>query len=110
MIIAVMDDIEAYGQLRERTSERPLATTMASPPVVLAPPRRRRAHWLRNITLIVFAYLAIAAVTLVQPFAVPLTDVRLSALRLPFVCRSVPVAACHRPAHLIVLFLYLNPL
>ncbi len=79
MIIAVMDDIEAYGQLRERTSERPLATTMASPPVVLAPPRRRRSHWLRNITLIVFAYLAIAAVTLVQPFAVPLTDVRLSA-------------------------------
>jgi LCP family protein required for cell wall assembly len=74
MIQVVMDDFEAYGQLRER----PIPSAPFSPPLVLVPPKRRRSHWLRNILLIAFAYLGIAAVTMVQPVAVPMTDVRLS--------------------------------
>ena len=70
-----MDDYEAYGQLRER----PVATALPAPPEVLAPPRRRRSHWLRNIVLVLFAYFAVAVVTMVQPVAVPLTGIRLSA-------------------------------
>lgn len=80
----VMDDYEAYGQLRDAPAgrARPAAGAKAAPPEVLAPPsapRRRRSHWLRNITLIVLAYFAIAVVTMVQPFAVPFTSLRLSA-------------------------------
>jgi LCP family protein required for cell wall assembly len=68
-----MDDIEAYGQLRQR----PLAPT-AAPPEVLAPPRRRRSHWLRNVLFLVSAYLALAVATTVQPIGVPFTSTRLA--------------------------------
>ena len=61
-----MDDIEAYGQLRERQLP-------ASPPLtpeIEAPPKKKRRHWLRNIVLLAVAYLLIAAVTTVQPLPV----------------------------------------
>lgn len=75
---AVMDDFEAYGQLRQR----PLVVgAPAPPPIELAPPPRKRSHWLRNSIAIILAYFVLAAATLVQPLAIPFTDVRLA---LPF--------------------------
>src|ERR1700674_5584677 len=76
-----MEDFEAYGQLRDR----PLRAGPGGPavpggtPQVLAPPRRRkRAHWLRNIILLIFAYFALAVATTVQPLPVPLLSTRVS--------------------------------
>lgn len=84
-----MDDIEAYGQL----AEHPFPTTPApaAPPTrrqrgaaplpepVAAPvPKRRRSHWLRNIILLAFAYVALALFTMVQPIAVPSTGIKLA--------------------------------
>ena len=69
----VMEDIEAYGQLRDRPG--PPAGT---PPQVLAPRRPRRSHWLRNAVLLVLAYFVLAIGTTVQPIAVPFTSARVS--------------------------------
>jgi len=88
IMAAVMEDFEAYGQLRDRP--RPLAATPdargragappASPSETQAlPRRRRRSHWLRNTTLILLAYLFVAVATALQPIAVPFTAARLSA-------------------------------
>ena len=63
-----MEDIEAYGQLQDRTIPAipaPLPEHAAPPP-----PRRKRAHWLRNIILLAAAYVALAVVTAVQPIAI----------------------------------------
>ncbi len=73
-----MDDFEAYGLLRRRPQD---VGAVALPPIELAPPRRKRSHWLRNSILAVVAYLLLAAATVVQPLAIPFTDVRLA---LPF--------------------------
>lgn len=73
-----MDDFEAYGLLRRRPQD---VGAVALPPLEMAPPRRRRSHWLRNGVLAVIAYLMLAVATLVQPLAIPFTDVRLA---LPF--------------------------
>jgi LCP family protein required for cell wall assembly len=83
----VMEDFEAYGQLRERTI--PLRPGDAPPPRGKAPvlatpaaaPRKRRAHWLRNSLLLIVGYFVLAVVTTVQPLAVPFTSLRLA---LPF--------------------------
>lgn len=76
-----MDDIEAYGQLRERPLHAAPGSVAApgTPPQVLAPPRRRkRSHWLRNIILLVAAYFVLAIGTTVQPLPLPLTSARVS--------------------------------
>ena len=83
-----MDDIEAFGQLRdhphakqagsqERASqvEAPLPGARPVPP----PRRVRRPHWVRNIFLLIVAYFAFAALTTVQPLPVPGADYRLAA-------------------------------
>ena len=78
----VMEDFEAYGQLRDRPLPPDPGShgPPAAPPVRLdAPPRRRRrSHWLRNTIVIVFAYLVLAAGTTVQPLPVPFTSMRVS--------------------------------
>jgi LCP family protein required for cell wall assembly len=87
---AVMEDFEAYGQLRDRpraTQAAPGARQRATPltgaqaptPEVLAPPKKRRSHWLRNILLLVFGYLFVAVLTTVQPLPVPFTGMRVAA-------------------------------
>ncbi|HYM14972.1 MAG TPA: LCP family protein [Dehalococcoidia bacterium] len=68
-----MDDIEAYGQLRERP-----AGAAAAPPQVLTPRRQRRSHWLRNVLLLTIAYLILAVGTTVQPIGLPFTSARVS--------------------------------
>jgi LCP family protein required for cell wall assembly len=68
-----MDDIEAYGQLRERPS-----TPASAPPVVLAPPKPRRSHWVRNGLLLVVAYLVLTVGTTIQPIGVPFLSARIS--------------------------------
>ena len=73
MISAVMEDLEAYGQLRDR----PAPERSPAPPEILSPPRRR-SHKLRNVLLLVFAYLGLAVATTVQPLALPFTSFRLS--------------------------------
>ncbi|MDP9237703.1 MAG: LCP family protein [Chloroflexota bacterium] len=74
MIVAVMDDFEAYGQLRDRPK---LAAQDAAPPQTLTP-RRKRSHWLRNLVLLALAYAALAVLTTLQPIAVPIVGARLS--------------------------------
>ena len=79
----VMEDFEAYGQLRDRPIPlRPPAgargAEIGAPPGVLAPPRRKRSHWLRNLLLLGFAYVALAIATTVQPLPVPLTSLRVA--------------------------------
>jgi LCP family protein required for cell wall assembly len=74
MISAVMEDFEAFGQLRDR----PAPPAGGAPPQVLAPPRRKRSHPFRNLVLLVFAYFALAVATTVQPIALPLTPTRIS--------------------------------
>jgi LCP family protein required for cell wall assembly len=87
MMPAVMEDFEAYGQLRDRPRANPQAPGVrprrpASPtgtvPDVLPPPPKR-SHWLRNSLLLVFGYLAVAVMTAVQPLPVPFTGLRLAA-------------------------------
>jgi len=68
-----MDDIEAYGQLREQPP-----TPAAAPPLVTAPPRPRRSHWVRNGVLLVIAYLVLAVGTTIQPIGIPFLSVRVS--------------------------------
>lgn len=80
-----MDDIEAYGQLRERPlstpqpqrGRRPRTGEEPAPEPVLAPPRKR-SRWLRNIALAVVAYLLVSACTTVQPMPVPFTGMRVA--------------------------------
>ena len=71
-----MEDFEAYGQLRDR----PRGTQQATPalPQVLAPPRPKRSHWLRNLVLLTAAYVALAVGTTVQPLPIPFTSVHAS--------------------------------
>ena len=71
-----MEDFEAYGQLRDR----PRGTQQAAPalPQVLAPPRPKRSHWLRNLVLLAAAYVALAVGTTVQPLPIPFTSVHAS--------------------------------
>ncbi len=72
MMARVMEDIEAYGQLRERP-----VPGSPRPPLPIPPPRRKkRSHWLRNIILLAVAYLLAAVVTAVQP--IPVASARLS--------------------------------
>ncbi len=71
-----MEDFEAYGQLRDRPRAMPAP---GAPPRVLAPPRRRRSHWLRNLVLVAMAYPVLAVGTTVQPLPVPFTSVHASA-------------------------------
>ena len=76
-----MEDYEAYGQLRDRALPGAPGSIPApgAPPVVLAPPRRRkRSHWLRNTILLIGAYFALAIATTVQPLPVPLTSIHAS--------------------------------
>lgn len=80
----VMEDFEAYGQLRDRPIPlRPRAgargAEVVAPPEVLAPPRRRRrSHWLRNLLLLAFTYVTLAVATTVQPLPVPMTSLRVA--------------------------------
>jgi LCP family protein required for cell wall assembly len=86
-MLAVMEDFEAYGQLQERPRAvsppkraRPRGTTLAAgDPDVQPVPRKRRSHLLRNVVLLLFAYLLVAAVTTVQPLPVPFTGLRVAA-------------------------------
>jgi LCP family protein required for cell wall assembly len=75
MIVAVMEDFEAYGQLRDRPRGMPPS---GAPPQVLAPPRRKRSHWLRNLVLLATAYMVLAVGTTVQPLPIPFTSVHAS--------------------------------
>ena len=90
MILTVMDDYEAYGQLRDRgrppvvpASEPQLGGKPGRPPAppqAIAPPRRRkRSHWVRNVALLIVAYFVLAVVTTVQPVPVPGTALRVAA-------------------------------
>ncbi len=74
MIVVVMDDFEAYGQLRDR----PAVQAVAATPDVIGQKRSKRSHWLRNLVLLTFAYVALAVLTTVQPIALPFTALRLS--------------------------------
>lgn len=84
-----MEDIEAYGQLRDRPIPAPGALppkagarapgTPDAPPRTAAPLVRRRSHWLRNSVLLIAGYFVFAAATTVQPLPLPLTDARVSA-------------------------------
>ena len=76
MILGVMEDFEAYGQLREvpPTAEAPLPQTAPRPAT-------RRSHWLRNVLFVgalVLGYACLAVATTVQPLAVPFTSMRLT--------------------------------
>ncbi len=75
-----MEDFEAYGQLRDRRPHQtgPAAVAMPAPTEVLAPPRRKRSHWLRNAVLLIVAYFAVAVVTTVQPLPLPVVDARVA--------------------------------
>ena len=75
MILAVMEDFEAYGQLRDRPRDTP---PPGAPPLILAPPRPRRSHWLRNIVMLAALYVALAVGTTVQPLPIPFTSVHAS--------------------------------
>jgi LCP family protein required for cell wall assembly len=87
MMPAVMEDFEAYGQLRDRPKAGPPmrraregATPLAGTlPEVAAPPPPKRSHWLRTTILVVCAYLFVAVLTAVQPLPVPFTGLRVSA-------------------------------
>lgn len=68
-----MEDFEAFGQLRER----PLPAAPVRPQE-RASERPRRSHWLRNLLVLAFAYVALAVATTVQPIAVPFTSLRLA--------------------------------
>jgi LCP family protein required for cell wall assembly len=72
-----MEDFEAYGQLRDRPTRTGPAAPAAQPRI-LAPPRRKRSHWLRNAILLILAYFALAVGTTVQPLPLPFTSMRLS--------------------------------
>ncbi len=76
MIPEVMEDFEAYGQLRDRPRQAQQAVPAL--PQVLAPPRPKRSHWLRNLVLLAFAYVVLAVGTTVQPLPVPFTSVHAS--------------------------------
>lgn len=81
MMRIVMDDFEAYGQLRDRRPHKSGASNtvaLPAPPEVLAPPKRRRSHWLRNTVLLITAYFALAIVTTVQPLPLPVVDARVA--------------------------------
>ncbi len=76
MIVAVMEDFEAYGQLRE-----PPAVEATPRPQPAVRPTTRRSHWLRNALLVaalVFGYGLLAVATAVQPLSVPFTSTRLT--------------------------------
>lgn len=87
MMLVVMEDFEAYGQLRDRPKANPQkkgARQRAAPAAdpaseIAAPPPRKRAHWIRNSILVLFAYLFVAVMTAVQPLPVPFTSLRVSA-------------------------------
>jgi LCP family protein required for cell wall assembly len=68
-----MEDFEAYGQLRDRPNPAEQAR-----PEMVAPPRRRRSHLVRNVVLLIVAYFGLAVLTTVQPMPVPLADARVS--------------------------------
>jgi LCP family protein required for cell wall assembly len=74
MIWAVMDDFEAYGQLRDRPRMASQGAAATEPLI----PRRKRSHRLRNLVLLAFAYAALAVLTAIQPIAVPVVGARLS--------------------------------
>lgn len=84
----VMEDFEAYGQLRDRPNpaQQPadtLAPNGRKPGVGRpgAPPGGRRSHLVRNVFVVILAYFVLAVLTTVQPMPVPLADARVS---LPF--------------------------
>jgi LCP family protein required for cell wall assembly len=81
-MLRVMEDFEAYGQLRERPRQPP-SPPPRQPPIGPAPigrpPRPRRSHWLRNTVLAIAAYFVLAAATTIQPLPVPFTPLRLAA-------------------------------
>lgn len=87
MMLVVMEDFEAYGQLRDRPKANPQKkgarqrAVPASDPAseITAPPPRKRSHWVRNSMLVLFAYLFVAVMTAVQPLPVPFTSLRVSA-------------------------------
>jgi LCP family protein required for cell wall assembly len=95
MISAGMEDLEAYGQLRERPHPAapqpqapaqspglglPPAKPAGARPRAMAPPiKKKRSHWLRNIILLIVAYFAVAVVTTVQPMPVPFTSLKVAA-------------------------------
>jgi LCP family protein required for cell wall assembly len=95
-----MEDIEAYGQLRDRPHIPPQAARKGraraaaqapeaaaipggiplspdAPPIPIAKPRR--SHWLRNTVLLIVGYFVLAAATTVQPLPVPFVDARIAA-------------------------------
>jgi LCP family protein required for cell wall assembly len=78
MTAHVMEDFEAYGQLRDRPVPLRPNGPPASPDVLAPAPRRKRSHWLRNAILLIVAYFAVAIATTVQPLPVPLTSLRVS--------------------------------
>ena len=59
MMTQVMEDIEAYGLLYER----PLPLEPPSHDEHVAPPLKKRRHWLRNSIVLVAAYLIAAVIT-----------------------------------------------
>jgi LCP family protein required for cell wall assembly len=73
-----MEDIEAYGQLRNRPAQPPGAPAdpAGRPPL---PSKPKRSHWLRNAILLIAGYFVLAAATTVQPIPLPLVDARISA-------------------------------
>jgi LCP family protein required for cell wall assembly len=76
---AVMEDIEAYGLLREQALPAPHAPPIADPAAQGRARRRKRSHWLRNAILLVLGYFAFSVCTTVQPLPLPLVDARVSA-------------------------------
>ena len=116
MIRDVMDDLEAYGQLRDRPlpvepgtargrgraipgDARPETGAEGRP---AAPPiaKPKSAHWVRNTVLLIAAYFVLAVGTTVQPVPVPFTSVKVAVpfpggapllFGLPRIQRSAPV-------------------
>jgi LCP family protein required for cell wall assembly len=74
MIFAVMEDFEAFGQLRDR----PAVPVAGAPPRTTIPTKPRRRHRLRTLILLVISYAVLAVATTVQPIALPFTGLRLS--------------------------------